>query len=223
VTHGADCILQSGGRFRKEDALAADARNDDLHGNAPDKCPVALLIVDMINDLEFPDAERLLEPAVAAARNTAALRTRCAERGIPVIYANDNFGRWRSDFRQLIDHVRNDGCRGKPLAELLHPGPDDYFVLKPKHSAFYATTLHTLLQYLGTKRIILAGLTTDMCVLFTANDAYMRDYQVYVPGDCVAQIPSPDNKQVLDYIERVLKADVTPSCDLHLDEMLNEE
>jgi nicotinamidase-related amidase len=202
---------------------AKKSDSSDLHGNAPDESPVALLIVDMINDLEFPDAEQLLEPAVAAAEAIAALKVRCAERGIPVIYANDNFGRWRSDFRQIVDHVLDDGCRGKPLAEWLRPEPDDYFVLKPKHSAFYATTLHTLLQYLGTRHIILAGLTTDMCVLFTANDAYMRDYRVFVPRDCVAAIPTPDNEHMLAYIERVLKADVTPSAELDLDELLTAE
>lgn len=197
--------------------------NEDLHGNAPDTCSVAILIVDVINDLEFPEGDQLLEPAVRAARAIAALNARARAEGIPVIYANDNFGKWRSDFRQLIDHVRNDGCRGKPLAELLKPEKSDYFVLKPKHSAFYATTLHTLLQYLGAKRIIIGGLTTDMCVLFTANDAFMRDYKVNVPEDCVAAVPTPDNRNMLEYMARVLEADTTPSTHLDLRAMIEEE
>jgi nicotinamidase-related amidase len=197
--------------------------NEDLHGSAPDTCSVALLIVDMINDLEFPGAEILLEPAIAAARAIAALRTRAHAHGIPVIYANDNFGRWRSDFRQLVDHVRKDGCRGKPLADLLKPDKSDYFVLKPKHSAFYATTLHTLLQYLGTRHIILGGLTTDMCVLFTANDAFMRDYRVHIPPDCVAAIPTSDNAHIMEYMSRVLEAETTPSTDIDLDALVAED
>ena len=196
--------------------------NGDLHGNAPDSCPVALLIVDIINDLEFPEAEKLLEPAVAAARCIRRLKSRAQALGIPVIYANDNFGRWRSDFREQIDHVINDGCRGKPIAELLKPDHDDYFVLKPKHSAFYATTLGTLLDYLQAKHLIITGLTTDMCVLFSANDAYMRDYAVHVPADCVAQIERDDNAEILDYMARTLKADVTPSNELDLEALLSE-
>jgi nicotinamidase-related amidase len=192
----------------------------DLDGNAPDTSPVALLIVDMINDLAFPGAEELLQPAISAAHAIAGLKQRCHERGIPVIYANDNFGRWRSDFRQQVDHVRRDGCRGKPLADLLPPQKQDYFVLKPKHSAFYATTLNLLLEHLQCRHLIITGLTTDMCVMFTANDAYMRDFHVHVPSDCVAQIACDDNSSMLRYIERVLKADITRSADIDLDSLL---
>ncbi|HEX6694665.1 MAG TPA: isochorismatase family cysteine hydrolase [Longimicrobiales bacterium] len=195
----------------------------DLHGSAPDASPVALLLIDVINDLEFPGAEELLGPAVEAATAIRALSERARAAGIPVIYANDNFGRWRSDFRQLIDHVRHDGCRGKPLADLLAPHEEDYFVLKPKHSAFYATTLDTLLQYLGAKHLIITGLTTDMCVLFTASDAFMRDFRVHIPPDCVAEIPQDDNAKVLDYMARVLDADLTPSPELDLEALLSED
>jgi nicotinamidase-related amidase len=197
--------------------------NEDLHGSAPDTCSVALLIVDIINDLEFPGGDVLLQPAAAAARAIAALKQRARALDIPVIYANDNFGKWRSDFHQIIDHVRNDGCRGKPLADLLHPDKLDYFVLKPKHSAFYATTLHTLLQYLGTRTIILGGLTTDMCVLFTANDAFMRDYRVYVPADCVAAIQTDDNQHIMEYMARVLEADTTPATELDLEALIEDD
>jgi nicotinamidase-related amidase len=197
--------------------------SDDLHGSAPDTCAVALLLVDVINDLEFPGGDRLLDPAVEAARAIAALKARARSLDIPVIYANDNFGKWRSDFRQLVDHVLNDGCRGQPLAEIVRPDDDDYFVLKPKHSAFYATTLHTLLQYLGTRDIIIGGLTTDMCVLFTANDAFMRDYKVYIPRDCVAAVPTADNQDMMEYMERVLEADTRASQDLDLEAMLQSK
>src|SRR5690606_13634517 len=144
--------------------------NSDLHGSAPDKSAVALMIIHMINDLEFDGGERLEQRALEAARRTAALKTRCQEAGVPVIYANDNFGRWRSDFRQVVDRVLHDGVRGQPLAELLEPAGNDYFVLKPKHSAFFETTLETLLRYLGVRRLILTGITGDICVKLTAND-----------------------------------------------------
>src|SRR4030095_8846002 len=97
------------------------ARNNDLHGNAPDKSPVALLLIDTINDLEFPDGDPLRRHALPMARQIAALKRRAKEAGVPAIYVNDNFGRWRSDFTAQVDHCLNDGVRGQPVAELLRP------------------------------------------------------------------------------------------------------
>lgn len=196
------------------------AGNQDLHGNVPDESPVALILIDFINDLSFDGGEQLLEPALAAARRAAELKRRAEELSIACIYANDNFGKWRSDFRRLVDHCLADAVTGRPLAELLRPGPRDYFVLKPKHSGFFSTTLDTLLQYLKAQTLILAGLTADNCVLFTANDAYMRDFKLYIPSDCVASIDPQENRHALDHMQRVLKADCTASTELDLKEML---
>src|SRR3954470_6949783 len=131
------------------------AKNEDLHGNAPDKSAVALLLIDVINDLDFAEGDELLRHALPMARQIAKIKSRAKERGIPVIYVNDNFGRWRSDFHAQVEHCLKDGVKGRPIAELLKPDPDDYFVLKPKHSGFYSTTLDTLLEYLGTEVVIL--------------------------------------------------------------------
>lgn len=192
----------------------------DLHGSAPDSSPVALLLVDVINDLEFEGGERLLEHAMPMARALARLKERARERGVPVIYVNDNFGRWQSDFSRTVEHVLNDGCRGRPITELLHPSEHDYFVLKPKHSGFFSTTLQTLLEHLGTRKLIVTGLAAHICVLFTASDAYMRDLAVVVPSDCVAS-PDPETKRMaLTLMEDVLRADTTPSDRLDLDEMI---
>jgi nicotinamidase-related amidase len=160
------------------------AHNEDLHGNAPDTSATALVLVDMINDMEYEGGDALLPQALPAAERIAALKARARAAGIPVIYANDNFGRWRSDFREVVEHCLRDGVRGQPVVEALRPDESDYFVLKPKHSAFFATTLDTLLQYLGTRHLVLTGVAGDTCVLFTANDAYMRDLHLHVPADC---------------------------------------
>ncbi|MDB5239789.1 MAG: isochorismatase [Spirosoma sp.] len=196
--------------------------SNDLHGNAPDSGPVALLIIDMINDLEFPEGPDYLEPTLMAADRIANLKQRASTLGIPIIYANDNFGRWKSDFNEVLDHCLNDGVRGKPLAERLHPEPNDYSVLKPKNSAFFATTLETLLNYLDTKVLILTGISADSCILFTANDAYVRDYTLYVPSDCVVSALPTYTKDALAYMKRVLKADTTPSTDLDLAQIMEE-
>src|ERR1700738_3271819 len=121
------------------------AKNEDLHGNAPDKCAVALLLIDVVNDLDFPEGDQLLRHALPAARCIAGLKARARREGVPVVYVNDNFGRWRSDFRAQVEHCLRDGVRGQPVVELLWPDQDDYFVLKPKHSGFFSTALDTLL------------------------------------------------------------------------------
>jgi nicotinamidase-related amidase len=196
------------------------ANNEDLHGNVPENCNVALLLVDVINDLEFEGAEALLGHALPMARNIAALKKRAKKAGIPTIYVNDNFGRWQSDFRRVVEHCLDDGVRGEPLARLLEPEDDDYFVLKPKHSAFYATTLDTLLQYLGARSLILTGLAGNICILFSANDAYMRDFNVIVPADCVASNTEELNDYALEQIRTVLKGDITESTELDLIKLL---
>ena len=135
---------------------------------------------------------------------------------MPVIYCNDNFGKWRSDFRSLLGHVLHDDVRGRPIAELLAPDKDDYFVLKPKHSGFHSTTLDVLLAHLGANTLILTGIAGNFCVLFTAQDAYMRDFRLFVPSDCVASEADADNRYALEHMAKVCKADigVSPGIDL---------
>jgi nicotinamidase-related amidase len=197
----------------------APAKNEDLHGYVPDKAAVALLLIDVINDLEFDTGEQLLKHALPAARRLAELKRRAKEAGLPVIYVNDNFGRWQSDFKKLLEHVLENDARGRPVAELLRPGDDDYFVLKPKHSGFFSTTLDILLEYLQVKTLILTGLTGDICVLFTASDAYMRDFNLYIPEDCVASADPDENEHALEHMRRVLKADTRPSNEIDFNEL----
>jgi nicotinamidase-related amidase len=172
------------------------AKNQDLHGSAPDKSLLALVLIDVINDLEFPEADQLLEHALPMARRIAELARRAREADVPVIYVNDNFGRWRSDLSTTVEHCLADGCRGRPIVELLRPEADDYFVLKPKHSGFFSTTLDLLLR--------------------TANDAYLRDYHIVVPADCTASNTAEENRHALAQMQRVLKADTHDSTELDL-------
>lgn len=188
--------------------------SEDLHGSAPDTCPVALLFVDVINPMDFSEADRLLRHAVPAAERLGELKRRAREAGVPVIYANDNFGRWRSDLSAVVERCRKPGCQGRPVVERLRPDPDDYFVLKPKHSGFFSTTLDTLLRYLGTKILVLGGFATDICVLFTANDAYMRDLRLVIPADGVASNEATDRDATLALMGRVLKAATPPAAEI---------
>ncbi len=192
------------------------ALNENLHGNVPDTADAALVLIDVINDLEFPEGDGLLRYARPMAERIAALKRRAKGAGLPAIYVNDNFGRWQSDFNKQVDHCLNDRVRGRPLAELLRPDEDDYFVLKPKHSGFFSTTLDILLDYLQVESLILTGLSANICVLFTANDAYMRDFRLFVPRDCVASNTEELNRGALEQMHLVLKADTRPSDELDL-------
>jgi nicotinamidase-related amidase len=190
-------------------------RLDPLN-HAPDEAKTALLMIDVINDLEFPGGEQLWRHAQPMARQLAALKQRAQEAGMPVIYANDNFGRWRSDLRKLVSYCLDREVLGRELVGLLRPDEDDYFILKPRHSAFYLTNLDLLLKYLGVDTLILTGVAGDICVLFSANDAYMREYRVIVPGDCIASESAKNNQAALELMQRVLKADIRPAQELDL-------
>lgn len=125
----------------------------------------ALLLIDVINDLEFDDGEKLLEFALPMSERLLKLKRYFHEAGLPVIYANDNFGRWKSDFRFQVEHCLSGNARGKPIVERLKPQDADHFVLKPKHSAFYATTLDVLLEHLRIERLVITGMATDICAV----------------------------------------------------------
>lgn len=179
----------------------------DLHGSAPDKSEAALLLIDVINDFDFPEGDQLLELAQPIGKNIAELKKRAKAARIPCVYVNDNFGKWQSDFKKLVARCTADDAKGKNFVKLLVPDEADYFVLKPKHSGFYSTTLDLLLTHLNAKNLILTGIAGNNCVLFTANDAYMRDFKVFVPEDCVVSNTEEENRYALKQMETVLKAD----------------
>jgi nicotinamidase-related amidase len=188
----------------------------DSNGSFPHSCATALLLIDVINDLDFPEADAMFEQALPMARRLAELKKRASKNAIPAIYVNDNFGQWRSDFRSVVKHCTDPSSRGAPIAKLLRPQDDAYFVLKPKHSGFYSTTLDVLLEYLQVDSLIVTGIAANICVLFTANDAYIRDFALYVPEDCVASNTPEETSYALTQMHKVLKADIRDSAEIDL-------
>lgn len=195
------------------------SKSSDKQGLAPDSSGVALLLIDVINDFDFPEADQLLQFAKPMAEKLSALASRARSADVPVIYVNDNFGRWRSDFRAQIDHCTGPEARGRQIVHMLEPKKNDYFVLKPKHSGFYSTTLETLLEYLQVHTIILSGVAANICVLFTANDAYMRDLNLVVPEDCVASNTEELTRFALEQMRTVLKARIMPADQITSEEL----
>lgn len=170
-----------------------------------------LLVVDFLNFMDFDTAPALAPHALRAARRTRALKARLRRAGVPVIYANDNFGHWEADIGAVVETCRARGGAAKALADLLEPETGDRSVLKPRHSAFFGTPLEFLLDELGARRLVLTGLTTDSCIMFTAHDAYVRDYALWVPSDCVASSQPGYTRTALEHMRRVLKAVTDPA------------
>jgi nicotinamidase-related amidase len=173
-----------------------------------------LLLIDVINDLAFEDSAALVAKAEQMASRLAALKRRASAAGVPAIYLNDNFGKWRSDFRNTVAHCTSRSSPGRRVSLRLKPTARDYFVLKPKHSGFFDTTLDTLLDTLRIRRVILTGSAGNICVLFTANDAYMRELKILAPADCIVSNTAADNDHALRQINVVLKGQIAESTRL---------
>jgi nicotinamidase-related amidase len=174
----------------------------------------ALLIIDLISDFCFEDGTRIARAALPAAQRLSALRERAQRARVPNVFVNDHLGRWKSDFRQLVSRCGRASCLGAPIVELLSPGAHDYFVLKPTHAGFFGTPLDRLLQELGTKTLILTGISAHQCILFTANEAYLRDFRLVIPRDCVAAKTERQRQFALEYFQSVLHADIRASSAL---------
>lgn len=183
----------------------------------------ALIIIDMINDLDFEGGEDLRGPAEAAAQRIVALRAAADDAGVPVIYVNDNFGHWHSERSSIVDHCDRDGSPGRALIAALRPRDSDYFIVKPQFSGFYATNLPVLLPQLGVSRVILTGVAADICVLFTAADAHMREYDLWVPGDTVASESDDHRRWALEIMRHSMCAETGPTHELALADWLSRD
>lgn len=177
--------------------------------NRPDSPSIALLIIDMINDFDFNNGDMLLQHTKAIMDPIIELKGYMKEKGYPIIYINDHYMLWQADYNKIIETCKNE--RNANLIERIKPEQDEFFLIKPKHSAFYGTALNTLLHQLHVKRLILTGIAGNICVLFTANDAYMREYELWVPEDCIASASKDDNQYALTMMSHVLKASTKES------------
>lgn len=197
------------GFMSKRSAAAPRAPYRDQYGNN-----AALLIIDMINRFDFPGGDRLKEKALVAADAILDIRDQMEQHGWPIIYVNDNFGEWHSERSRLVQRAL---ATNNPVAVKLKPRDHDYFIIKPQFSGFYATNLPVLLPKLGVRRLILTGVATDICVLFTAADAHMRDYALWIPADAVAAQSEDKDAWALSLMNESMNARTEPTDVLTLD------
>lgn len=183
---------------------------------APTRASVGLLIVDMINPLDFEGGEVLRPKAHAVASAALHLRADADRLGIPTIYVNDNYGQWHSERSRIVEACLRPDSPGREVVRRIAPRDDDYFVIKPQVSGFYATNLPVMLPKLGVSRLVLTGIVADICILFTAADAHMREYDLWVPADAVASEDDQRKRWALDTLAKTMDAEVRPTSEMTL-------
>jgi nicotinamidase-related amidase len=171
-----------------------------------DQTHYALLIIDMINPFNFTHGPILASKTLQIVQPIKQLKEYFNEKNWPVIFVNDHYDLWQANLGKIIELCRNE--KSDPIFKQLLPGDNDYFLIKPKHSAFYGTALNTLLHQLKVNTLIITGIAGNICVLFTANDAYMREYRIMAPANCIASVDDKDNQYALTMMENVLKASI---------------
>ena len=168
----------------------------------------ALLVIDLINDFAFPDGARVRGQVRRIEHNVVALPERARRNAVPVVYVNDNLGRWRSDMKRLVARCTAPGSPSREFVRRIAPSERDYFVLKPRHSGFYCTPLELLLEFLRVRTLILTGISTNSCIWMTASEAHQRGYRLIVPKDAVAAMTARDSTMTLAQIRASLDARV---------------
>jgi nicotinamidase-related amidase len=181
---------------------------------SPSPVPIALLIIDVLTTFQFPDGDAILQGALKMRDALVKLKARARQAGIPVLYVNDNFGDWRSEKEVLMGRCLE--AKGSQFVRPLLPDSEDYFVLKPMHSAFYMTPLEVLLQHLQVETVILTGLTSNSCITVTAHDANMRGFDIYIPSDCSCARSAEEHSQALAQLQAMAAANIKRSTVLKL-------
>lgn len=181
---------------------------------------VAVLLIDFINTMDFEGAEPLRTSATAAADPVLRLREQADALEAPVVYVNDNYGLWNSERSMIVEHCTKEDGPARELVERLGPRPDDFFIIKPALSGFYSTSLPVLLPKLGVSRLVLTGVAADICVLFTAADAHMRDYDLWIPSDAVGSEGDDRTAWALDIMRKSMGAETRPTRELTLERWL---
>jgi len=172
------------------------------------------LVLDLVSEFEFDDGRKILAAAKRIAPRISRLKARANAAEVPVIYVNDTAGKWESDRTSFVERCLAERARGRKMVRRIAPSPKDYFMFKPKHSAFYATPLVELLEELAAKELILTGLTSHQCVLFTAMDAHIRGYKVVVPRDCIGAAIPAQTRYALFVLKEALQAKTPASSSI---------
>jgi nicotinamidase-related amidase len=170
----------------------------------------ALIVIDMLNRYEHADAEPLRASVREALPVMADLVGRTRDAGALTVYVNDNHGDWTAGATALTDWAM-DGADAA-LVEPIAPPEDVPFLVKARHSVFYATQLEYMLRQHDVDHLVLVGQVTEQCILYSALDAYIRHFRVTVPRDAVAHIHADLAEAALKMMEVNMRADVVDAA-----------
>jgi nicotinamidase/pyrazinamidase len=168
----------------------------------------AFLVIDMLNDFILPDGALTCGAAgQAIVPNVKRRLDEARAQGMRVFYICDRHRPDDVEFRIWPPHC----VAGTPGAEVvaeLAPRQEDIIVPKRRYSGFFGTDLEMNLRELGIGRLMLTGVCTNICVLYTAADAKMRGFGVCVARDCVASFDAAAHEWALKELERTLSAQI---------------
>ncbi|WP_163582230.1 isochorismatase family cysteine hydrolase [Gracilibacillus saliphilus] len=168
----------------------------------------AVLFIDLINDFTFHEGDLLLNNTRKILPNIKRLKQYAKERNYPIIYINDHYDTWETDFKQIAQTCLS--SKNEDIIEQGMPDKEDYFIMKPQMSGFFRTPLRSLLEQLEIRHLMIAGIAGNICVLFTANDAHMRGYTLHVPENCVASNTERHNQEAIKLMAEVFNAETKP-------------
>lgn len=169
--------------------------------NKPNK---ALLIVDMLRDFIDEGAPLQVPAGKWIIENIAGEIRYAREKNRPVIYVCDRHPPDDPEFEVWPPHAVRD-TPGAEIVDALAPQTGDHVVEKTGYSGFFRTRLEELLDELEIDEVLICGVLTNVCVLYTAVDALQRGIRVIVPETCVAGLTEEDHKCALRQLHDVLK------------------
>jgi len=163
----------------------------------------ALLVIDMLRDFLDEDGALSIGDAKQIIRNVAKRTEEWRASGNPVIYILDRHLPDDAEFKMFPPHCLA-GERGGEVVDELAPREGDIRIYKRRYSAFFGTDLDLTLRELGVTEVELAGVCTQICVLYTAADARMLNYEVTVRRECVASFDEKAHEFALQEMEKTL-------------------
>ncbi len=166
-----------------------------------------LIIADMLNDFVREGAPLEVPAARTIVDNIKREIKKARKKQIPVIYCCDAHKEEDPEFRLWPRHAVK-GTEGANIIQQLKPQKEDHVIEKTSYSCFYKTSLDKVLKQLGRSHLIITGVVTNICVLYTVAEAYMRGYAITVPQDCIAALTKKEHQFALRQMKRVFHAEI---------------
>ncbi len=176
----------------------------------------ALIVVDMQKDFCYENGALFIGEHVRKIFDPLrCVIERVREMEIPIIFTQDWHRENDSEFKIWPKHCIA-GTEGAEIIDELDPKQSDIYIKKRRYSAFFSTDLDLTLREMGARRLVVAGVVTNICVLHTVADAVMRGYDVVVLEDCTTALTKEDHEYGIRHMKDVLSAQILRSDELEV-------